>query len=590
MEIRLKTLTPIHIGNGEELTNIDYAVVDNKFYIIPIPRFSNWLLDAEKEDVLDQFVEWSEEKVREIENLESGRRSAKAKKNIKEQRDYNQKLIKIRKSYNLQTFVRGVHLEREWKKWLKQEIKAIDIGKPHELERGRRNVRNHIRKGVGVPFIPGTSIKGSIRTALLFNVLENNLSSEQLEAIVEDAFDRAKKAIEKANDKRKTKDFWQKRLDDTLQHKVFYCPYFDGKKHKEITGEERFDILKFLLVSDARIQNENLTLGTVELIDIYLVEKIKENWIANRQRQGIPAVTIPFNEQCHFSLDFNISAIYEIYKKLNENGEVKGKEGDRNWKELVTKIKQVYDLDITKLSAENLERERVRVVKHVWKCCETFFMEVIKKEQLWMKNFIDHDEKKSFEAAIKTGFGIYNQELDQPFRVGYGSGFNTITEWIHLSKHHPDLMKKIMEYFNIGDKPGASRRHSKGDTYIANVNRFPKSRRLATLPDGIYPLGWLAASAAPRAEENFVEAIEPISKEHLKRGASLAGRVIDNKNGIVEFELSVIEHPIRASVRYRASFLFPIDALFQLEIQKVIKKGQDIEVVLSAPNPKKRIE
>ena len=59
MEFEIKTLTPVHIGNGETLSPYgDYIKDEDYIYIIDYTKLENHLRDSdESEKMIDEFVE-----------------------------------------------------------------------------------------------------------------------------------------------------------------------------------------------------------------------------------------------------------------------------------------------------------------------------------------------------------------------------------------------------------------------------------------------------------------------------------------------------------------------------------------------------
>ena len=83
--------------------------------------------------------------------------------------------------------------------------------------------------------------------------------------------------------------------------------------------------------------------------------------------------------------------------------------------------------------------------------------------------------------------------------LGFATGFEGMTVVLHLLAHHKPVFSDIMDVFGIGDSPSAWKNRRPGDTYRANPDRFPNSRRLATRLGHILPLGWLEWADDPKA-------------------------------------------------------------------------------------------
>ena len=56
MEVLFKTLTPLHIGNGEELNPLDYIKLNSVYYRINQRQFLNFIKNDEA--VIEKFNDW----------------------------------------------------------------------------------------------------------------------------------------------------------------------------------------------------------------------------------------------------------------------------------------------------------------------------------------------------------------------------------------------------------------------------------------------------------------------------------------------------------------------------------------------------
>lgn len=119
-DLELSLLTPLHIGSGDTLTlGFDYTVHDKKTWIIDTEAFAAHVLDAED----DRF---------------------------------NQLLQQVAPARLLQTddFTKAPHIFR-----------YVLPGTPHKGEMGVE-VKAHIKDVYDQPYIPGSSLKGALRTAI----------------------------------------------------------------------------------------------------------------------------------------------------------------------------------------------------------------------------------------------------------------------------------------------------------------------------------------------------------------------------------------------------------------------------------------
>ena len=188
MKYEIEVISPVHIGSGGTISPIEYVVEDN-FYRVDMDR----LFEDERFDT-DGFIE-----------------DAKAG------------------AFYLGRFAPGVAKEHvRYALDISESARTNLQGLIGRLSRSSE-VREHI-KTKDEAYIPGSSIKGAIRTAILWWVLKNDA----------DRFDRAKKHLNSLVRSRGKVD--KKRVDDEIEKLVF------GADPTE-------DILKALQVSDTSAVN-----------------------------------------------------------------------------------------------------------------------------------------------------------------------------------------------------------------------------------------------------------------------------------------------------------------------------------------------
>ncbi len=164
-KIRLEIISPIHIGSGDEYIPTDYVIKNNKMQIINRDKF---IEKIEKENKYDEFLRICDTgdilKIRKFifDNYDDSMLTSSIQVSEKIQRDYYDKLYK------------PSQLEGKERK---KVINALEI---------RKFVYDNF---YNKPIIPGSSIKGAIRTAVLdhyakekpkkFDVLKNKKYANQ---------------------------------------------------------------------------------------------------------------------------------------------------------------------------------------------------------------------------------------------------------------------------------------------------------------------------------------------------------------------------------------------------------------------------
>ncbi|MBS4534143.1 type III-A CRISPR-associated RAMP protein Csm5 [Clostridium sp. D2Q-14] len=138
MRFKIQTLSPINIGSRDKLTSYsDYIYSDEKIYYVDHSKIDEFFMENDKNSsLMDEYIKYV--------NLG-------ARTNI--QNKY--RLIDFFKNNNLD-YRDFIHLELKTNDEINQEIKRTIVDSQSN------------------PYIPGSSIKGSIRTALLYNHIEED--------------------------------------------------------------------------------------------------------------------------------------------------------------------------------------------------------------------------------------------------------------------------------------------------------------------------------------------------------------------------------------------------------------------------------
>ena len=153
--IKLKAVTPVFIGSGQELKKTEYILdrAEGKAYILDVEKFFRYLLQKNLQESYEDFI------------LDPG------KKSLKDWMTEHRTQIK------------------------RQDIKrfcaySLDIG---NLDMRRSGIKTFLKDGYGQAYIPGSSLKGALRTVLLYNKIQNGeLENNVKEAISRNVFSKEK--------------------------------------------------------------------------------------------------------------------------------------------------------------------------------------------------------------------------------------------------------------------------------------------------------------------------------------------------------------------------------------------------------------
>lgn len=144
MKVRLTTLTPLHIGGREGALNpLEYVIFEGRCYVVSESKLSAALQEQGK---IDAFYTW----------------------------------FTGRDKPSLRDFLRDHALLSAG--FLRRITAYSSVVSPARVE---RDLRPCVRDAFSRPFLPGTGIKGAIRTAFFYKVLKD-LKAEQRKKILED--------------------------------------------------------------------------------------------------------------------------------------------------------------------------------------------------------------------------------------------------------------------------------------------------------------------------------------------------------------------------------------------------------------------
>lgn len=164
MKLQLRTLSPLHIGNGEKYNGFSYIVNKGKVLFYDSGKVMENLTPKYSE----KFMQWVEQITSEIEQLEKQRRS---ERNEQRKRDIHEKWKYAQRKLSLKELV-------------EKTISVINIKNNfyhnciYAIEAKSRvydnvDIECFIKQN-DKPYIPGTEIKGAIRTAVISTLLQKD--------------------------------------------------------------------------------------------------------------------------------------------------------------------------------------------------------------------------------------------------------------------------------------------------------------------------------------------------------------------------------------------------------------------------------
>ena len=607
MELYLRTLTPLHVGDGSQLHSFDYVLNGGRFYRVSQQKFESFL---ELADVGDPhlknalaFADWANDMASQIESVETDRRNAGREGG----RDYNQQLARLRSEYNLLAFAKTIGQERLFLDFLKNPSNKVR-SLPLHMEGGRpkQEIRGFQRDADGRAYLPGSSVKGCLRTALLYHYLTEHADHPGIQERLsrEVAKILADREVAERSRIRFSVEKYRKSFGEAIEHEAFFAGMITERGQAR-PGEAQNDLLRCLLVADTALPEDGLG---VENIDLYLVKKLPKGQGNQAQRQPqSPAVeAVSPGQVLTVKLDFNIELLLRLHHAEpsatpHDDGlKVKDEQHFIGWRKRAAWLFGLHTADLDTVpcctSPDDLRCQALRdkALGHILGCVQRFSNAQAEAYDRWQKNYVkpEHDGRND---ARNVGAGAKTvAATGLRLHLGFATGFEGMTEVLYLLANHKRLFADIMELFAIGDSPSAWKNRRPGDTYRANPDQFPKSRRLVSRAGAALPLGWLVqveADARSKSgldlesipEPALIPPSSPIAPSYLrgtlKIGAELQAELLSGGNP-GRFKLFIrTDYEPTAEVKYPAGFKAEDVGRIALLRVKNVKGKEEVTVV-----------
>lgn len=503
MILKLRTLTPLHVGDGSTLHAFDYTILGDRFYRCS-PQFFERFLEKMGQEAGDRFVQWSGRIMDEMVELDQSRRL-----DPRHGKDFNQRMSELKRQHNLRDFAKNeLRQEQAFLDFLREKAPSIPKQPVSKGDREKQEYRGFQRGADGAAFLPGSSVKGCIRTALLYHFLETKADFNQVRTILEENIATVKQEKQEAISRkfRFNPTRHLKRFGEKLEELAFFAEMVDERgKHR--FQEAQDDLMRCLLVSDVAVPNEGMGM---ENIDLYLVKKQAKfaggGLEGQRQTQAPAVEAILPGQTLEIRLDFNIELLLQLHRQAGEKGAAVGRETHFiDWRK---KAKTLFNLEESdfesmpknaKWDNPAAQKLRQKALDHIIGCCRVFSDAQAAAFTQWKDNFSKNARDKWMARDLDAGAEAVLSATGARLHLGFATGFEGMTVVLHLLAKHKKQFADIMDLFGIGDSPSAWKNRRPGQVYLANPDRFPTSRRLATRAGAICPLGWLEWAEDPKA-------------------------------------------------------------------------------------------
>jgi CRISPR-associated protein Csm5 len=306
----------------------------------------------------------------------------------------------------------------------------------------KKDIAPMIRNGFGEIYIPGSSIKGAIRTAIAYYLLKHQAPTRVSEI------------------EQKIRELSRKQL---LSDKK---TALDDEQMLKIANDKKISMNSYLF-SNFRINFENRRFGEPNTPNTDFMRAIK---VADSE----PLLT-------DFDDDVNLPVIAEVmsssFKETHDRRIAESRA--TNYLEIIWNLQTEFTICIDTEMLDRFQHEQsiqlpsqLKTVEGIIKICHEFAHDQWEYEQKYWNSITDNQQRLDF-SSIRD---FYSSPSNHNLRLGWGSGMIGTTVGLHFQEQTRSAIR------NACGKPTSS-------------SEAPKSRRTAVIPDRDNqlkkPLGWV---------------------------------------------------------------------------------------------------
>ena len=460
MDMTLRTLSPVHIGSGNNIEPFDYVARNGTYSRVNFEAFVERLFDLNP-DHITRLSTWITETAERIDELDRQR-----KRDRDRGREFQNELNTVRRNFTLSHFAENQVQARDLSAGLMTDDDlahyrcAINTDRQYQLKEQIKTANHEL-------YIPGSSLKGALRTALAFAVLTeaDERFKHRLRNRLAQYPDRARQL--KA---RRELNRLETELGQEIEEAVFRCG-----------SEIHFDLMRGLRVSDTFDTDAQLA---VLLANTFLRQVDRNNRgqtpSLNAQAPVLLEALLP---QSSFSVRLNVDLSFVRHAQP----------GAKEWIELDERFERLFGFSRAELQAMDNATASSRALERVLSACQMFSSEIIKEEVRWAEQFEQNDTRRilSFYNELRALSGCV------PVRLGWGSHFMSTTVVLAL-RNDPilgEVMTDIVRAFEVDLTYNMKGKAGNPRTRTVRLETFPRSRRMAALRRSAgAPFGWVALS------------------------------------------------------------------------------------------------
>ncbi len=461
MERIVRCLSPVHIGTGKELEPFDYIVDGQRYIRVDLDA----VLERLTPEQADKLAAWVSE--------QADRIALAGKK--RDQLRQGMQLVKFS----------GV--DDAFKKDLRNDRALIrycgDLGFERNLQ-----VREQIKDAGEVPLIPGSSLKGTLRTALAFVALKEMGQGERQK--LEQSLDKKVRKAEEARGDNRTINRLKERIGQEIEQAVFRCGKRSRRDERVSYGDIHYDLMRVVSVSDTYDAQE------AELIVPQIYTFVEQRNRGGNTRLGDQAPLIAEAHAPGNTFRLRLQVDGGLLRAISRNT------SQNEWIDFKQRVKRAFGAEVAGLLSSDAPDKEIEqaAISHIEQAAQRFAQAVIAAELRWEDA---HGYGKT--GALKSFYKRLNDLIDKglvPLRLGWGSHFMATTLLLALKEDRGwrPILDRCFRAFDIGVPPRGRKDKSKNKEHRIDLDDFPRSRRLiATGKKPVAPLGWIAL--APTAED-----------------------------------------------------------------------------------------
>lgn len=336
---KITTLTPVHIGSGQKLSRFDTVFDNNRLYVIDVNKVIEVI--SNNKEALNRFAQGN---------------------------------------FEMKNFLKEHRINYD-------SVKKYSLPAPTQVK--GKEIFEFIKTGLGKPFIPGSSIKGAIRTVFLWHLV-NESDQQKIREKFENILQLDK--IKKMN------------ADDELDKYIF-------------GNTPNYDFMRVLQVSDAEFDISGLRVDEVKILEL-----------RNHDTYGWWKYNRPNNRV----LDNPMEAISIFIESISEECSL---EVEIKIDEFLLKNKTA----ITQLGFNSKEHLFTQLAEK----CNKYSLEYINSEIVFFSK-CKMKKMEEFYQKLKNKINDNNSFL---LHLGWGIGWKAITGNYISSK---EIFNRIREKFRLG--------------------------------------------------------------------------------------------------------------------------------------------